>query len=325
MSMDRPLISLTHCLLRIFSSVTSFTLLLLQRRKTVSFTGQRATINNTAIQASTKKDTRKFSAIKSCQRFLRSQAVMMFSLWRCSIVLFYLFQEVFGLYPEILWNPAPWRGHGIIPVIHNLESFQVPYIIDALDDIKCCTVSLRHATALESLRELTEQFGPYCTVGVSTVVSEQQIRDAHAAGAEFISTTFNAESLLVEAKRLDLPILCGALTYSEAKASLAMGADALKFYPSTHISPLELREVLQQLTTDGTYHLGAVPIDDQRMYRDVYVAGGVKETDFASYMKSGANGFAIGFDCKLMTPAAIRKQLKELTTQWEEVKQSITT
>ena len=240
-------------------------------------------------------------------------------------MLFYFSRIVVGLYPEILWNPAPWRGHGIIPVIHNLELFQVPYIIEALDGIKCCTVSLRHGTALESLRELTEQFGPFCTVGVSTVVSEQQIRDAHAAGAEFISTTFNAESLLTEAKRLDMPILCGTLTYSESKASLIMGADALKFYPSTHISPTALRDVLQRLTADGTYNFGVVPVGDQTMFRDVYVAGGVKETDFASYMKSGANGFAIGFDCKLMTPKAIQKQLKELSTQWVEVKQSIKT
>ena len=241
-------------------------------------------------------------------------------------ILFLFSPIVWGLYPEILWNPTPWRGHGgILPVIHNLELFQVPYIIEALDGIKCCTVSLRHAAALDSLRELTEQFGPFCTVGVSTVVSEQQIRDAHAAGAEFISTTFNAESLLIEAKRLDMPILCGTLTYSEAKASLDMGADALKFYPSTQISPTALRDVIQQLTADGTYHFGVVPEGEHSTFRDVYVAGGVQETDFASYMKAGANGFAIGFDCKSMTPKAMQKQLKGLSTQWMEVKQSMKT
>ena len=72
-------------------------------------------------------------------------------------------------------NYLPWKTKHILPVIHNLENFQVPAIIDALDGIKCCTVSLRHASALTSLRDLTEQFGPYCDVGVSSAVSTAQV------------------------------------------------------------------------------------------------------------------------------------------------------
>ena len=72
-------------------------------------------------------------------------------------------------------NFLPWQQKHIIPVIHNLEYFQVSALIDALDGIRCCTVSLRHASALSSLKDLTEQFGPYCDVGVSTVVSTNQV------------------------------------------------------------------------------------------------------------------------------------------------------
>jgi 2-keto-3-deoxy-6-phosphogluconate aldolase len=79
---------------------------------------------------------------------------------------------------QALDNYKPWKRTPILPVIHNLETFQVPTIIDALDGIKCCTVSLRHANAMLSLKELTEQFGPYCDVGVSTVVSTNQVCDS---------------------------------------------------------------------------------------------------------------------------------------------------
>lgn len=72
-------------------------------------------------------------------------------------------------------NYLPWQQSHVIPVIHNLESFQVPSIINALDGIRCCSVSLRHASALSSLTALAEQFGPYCEVGVSTVVSTNQV------------------------------------------------------------------------------------------------------------------------------------------------------
>ena len=92
----------------------------------------------------------------------------------CCCVAMLVIQNV-SLSNALVDNYLPWKTKSIIPVIHNLESFQVPAIIDALDDIKCCTVSLRHVSALSSLKTLTEQFGPYCDVGVSSAVSTNQV------------------------------------------------------------------------------------------------------------------------------------------------------
>jgi len=232
-----------------------------------------------------------------------------------------------ALYPTQTFNPAPWRGHGVVPVIHNLETFQVPYVIDALEGFKCCTVSLRHATALDALKEMVEQFGPYCAVGASTVVSETQVQLAKAHGAQFVSTMFNAEALHAAATTLSLPILCGVLSHREASTALTLGADALKFYPSTSISPAQLRNTLQRLAeTNPDCYFGNVPAKTPpgavagtgagagagADYVDVYVAGGVREADFAAYVAAGANGFAIGLDCKLITPKQMREKLKEL-------------
>lgn len=225
-------------------------------------------------------------------------------------------------YRPVLPTLSPWRGHGIIPVIHNLESFQVPYIIDALEGFKCCTVSLRHAAALESLHELTEQFGPFCAVGVSTVVSESQIREAKAAGATFISTMFNAEAMLVEAQRCELPVLCGVSTYQDARTALDMGADALKFYPSTNISPAQLSSTVHMLISDGDYtfqNTESLPTVADN-FIDVYVAGSVKDADFAEYMKAGANGFALGFDCQQLPPKQIRQRLKDVSSLYSSLK-----
>ena len=236
-------------------------------------------------------------------------------------VLFLLSQHAQALYPTPTFNPAPWRGHGVVPVIHNLETFQVPYIIDALEGFKCCTVSLRHATALDALKEMVEQFGPYCAVGASTVVSEAQVQLAHAHGAAFVSTMFNAEALHAAATAHSMPILCGVTSHRESSTALVWGADALKFYPSTAISPAQLRDVLQRLTdTNRDCAFGKGPGGELPLgadFVDVVVAGGVREEDFASYVAAGANGFAIGLDCKLMTPKQMRQKLKELKTMYE--------
>ena len=71
---------------------------------------------------------------------------------------------------------TPWKGVEILPVFHNLESFQIPYIIDALDGCKSCSVSLRHPRSMASAGELIDEFGPFCNVGVSSVVSTAQVR-----------------------------------------------------------------------------------------------------------------------------------------------------
>jgi hypothetical protein len=84
--------------------------------------------------------------------------------------------QVWAARTVVYENYLPWQQLHIIPVIHNLECFQVPSMIDALDGIRCCTVSLRHESALSSLKDLAEQFGPYCDVGVSTVVSTNQVQ-----------------------------------------------------------------------------------------------------------------------------------------------------
>jgi 2-keto-3-deoxy-6-phosphogluconate aldolase len=86
---------------------------------------------------------------------------------------------------SLIKKVLPWDNELIIPVLHNLEMIQVPKIVDALDGWSCCTVSLRHATALDSLRELAENFGPYCHIGVSTVVSESQVIFLHLVSHSF--------------------------------------------------------------------------------------------------------------------------------------------
>lgn len=103
----------------------------------------------------------------------------MFSFYRTRIYILLLILSQFQIWAArtvVYDNFLPWQQLHIIPVIHNLECFQVPSMIDALDGIRCCTVSLRHESALSSLRDLAEQFGPYCDVGVSTVVSTNQVQ-----------------------------------------------------------------------------------------------------------------------------------------------------
>ena len=101
-----------------------------------------------------------------------------------------------------------------------------------------------------------------------------------------------------------MSVLCGVSSIIEAKQALLWGAEALKFYPATSIKPKELKDVISELKSDGSLAFSNVT--------DIIVAGGVLDVDYEAYMSAGATNFAVGFDCKKMTPRQVRLKLKDL-------------
>jgi 2-keto-3-deoxy-6-phosphogluconate aldolase len=139
-----------------------------------------------------------------------------------------------------------------------------------------------------------------------------QIIDAEKSGALFVSTMFNSRSLIEQTKKCDMPILCGVSTLDEAKQSLLWGAEALKFYPASNVKPKALADIMNCLKNDGSLAANDVT--------EIIVAGGVSEADFGEYIAAGATNFAIGFDCKKLTPRQIRLKLIDLNKLFASVK-----
>jgi 2-keto-3-deoxy-6-phosphogluconate aldolase len=117
---------------------------------------------------------------------------------------------------------------------------------------------------------------------------------------------------MTEAETYEMPILCGVLTFKEAKQALLSNANALKFYPATAMNPKLLAKIIDQLKDEGL-------VSSNKMI-DIIVAGGVLNTDFEAYMRAGATGFAIGFDCRKVTPNQIQIKLKDLNEHYKSLK-----
>lgn len=118
-----------------------------------------------------------------------------------------------------------------------------------------------------------------------------------------------ADSLLHCATKLDLPVLCGVSSIQESLLALQGGASALKFYPASKVNPNELNRILEYLRNDASTStiLSNTPI---------IVAGGVREVDFDAYLKAGATGFALGFDCQKVSldciPAIVSRSVQHM-------------
>jgi 2-keto-3-deoxy-6-phosphogluconate aldolase len=129
---------------------------------------------------------------------------------------------------------------------------------------------------------------------------------------------YNSRHLIEAAKQHQMPILCGVLTLEDALHALRLDADALKFFPATNLSPNTLQGILNELRGEGL-----IKSDDSNNPR-IYVAGGVQKSEFGPYLSSGATGFAIGLDCRKVTPSQMRVQLKELRNAYSTANKSIT-
>ncbi len=91
-------------------------------------------------------------------------------------------------------------------------------------------VTLRTPAALDAIRAMAEV--PGGIVGAGTVLSPVDAEAAKAAGARFAVSPGATDKLLAACAALDLPLLPGAVTASEAMRLLEAGYTTAKFFPA---------------------------------------------------------------------------------------------
>lgn len=128
--------------------------------------------------------------------------------------------------------------------------------------IRLIELTLTASDALESLPRLSEQFGDHAVIGMGTVL---RVEDAHAsidAGARYLVTPLVVPSVIEVAVSRGVPIIVGALTPTEIHTALACGADAIKIFPASAVSPQYLRELAGPLPGLAIMPSGGVAVDD---------------------------------------------------------------
>ena len=115
-------------------------------------------------------------------------------------------------------------------------------IIDRLEDARplaealvkgglpALEVTLRTPVALEAIRIMSDVAGG--VVGAGTILDAAQAREAVAAGAKFLVSPGSTPAVLDAALDLDVPILPGVATASEAMMVREKGFRVMKFFPA---------------------------------------------------------------------------------------------
>ncbi len=97
--------------------------------------------------------------------------------------------------------------------------------------ITCAEIVLRTSKALDCIKAVSEQV-PEITVGVGTLLREQQVKEAVEAGAKFLVSPSFTPKLASAMQETGLPMLPGVVSPSEITQALELGIKELKFFPA---------------------------------------------------------------------------------------------
>ncbi|MBW4459525.1 MAG: bifunctional 4-hydroxy-2-oxoglutarate aldolase/2-dehydro-3-deoxy-phosphogluconate aldolase [Nodosilinea sp. WJT8-NPBG4] len=131
---------------------------------------------------------------------------------------------------------------------------------------------------------------PHCTIGVGTVLSEADLRDAVGAGTQFCFCPHTDLSITELAQEIKIPIVPGALTPNEVVAAWQAGATAVKVFPVNAVGGASYIRSFQ----GPLAHIPLIP------------TGGVTVENAGEMLKAGA--IAVGLSTSLFPKVAVAEQ-----------------
>jgi 2-dehydro-3-deoxyphosphogalactonate aldolase len=151
--------------------------------------------------------------------------------------------------------------------------------------LRAIEVPLNSPEPFVSISALAAQFGDSCLCGAGTVLNADDVQRTFDAGGRLIVAPNCDPDVIIAALKLDMLVMPGIATATEAFAAIHAGATQLKLFPAA---------------TYGTRHLKALRDVLPAAVR-VYPVGGVGADDIAEWLQAGAAGF--GFGSELFRPA----------------------
>jgi len=168
----------------------------------------------------------------------------------------------------------------LIAILRGLTPDRAVGVGRALYDegFRVIEVPLNRPKALDAISALADRLGQDAVIGAGTVLTPDDVHAVADAGGRLVVAPNGDPAVIRAAQDLDLAIVPGAFTPSEALAMTALGVDGLKLFPAEVIPP------------DGVRALRTVIPDDLPLLP----VGGIDPYSLEPYLKAGANGFGIG-------------------------------
>jgi 2-dehydro-3-deoxyphosphogluconate aldolase/(4S)-4-hydroxy-2-oxoglutarate aldolase len=150
-------------------------------------------------------------------------------------------------------------------------------------------VTMTTPGALETIRNAATELGNSIVMGAGTVLDAETCEAAVLAGAQYIVTPAVRPEVIAMARKLDVPVLTGAMTPTEALTAHELGSDFIKLFPAEQLGPAMVKALLAPLPM-----LKLVP------------TGGVVPSNVGEYVAAGA--VALGAGSQLVSRESVQRQ-----------------
>ena len=168
---------------------------------------------------------------------------------------------------------------GVIAVIRADSSSQLLDAAKAMAEggLTAMEVTMTTPNALEVIRSVVKELGDRVLMGVGTVLDDVTARLAILAGAEYVVTPVLRPDVIALCRRYSKPIVCGAVTPTEALNAHEAGADFVKLFPADTLGPTYIKALKAPLP-----QLQIIP------------TGGVTTKTAGDFIKAGCAAVAAG-------------------------------
>ena len=167
----------------------------------------------------------------------------------------------------------------LIAILRGITPAEAPAIGQALvsSGFAIIEVPLNSPEPVQSISTLVAQF-PQALIGAGTVLNAPQCKDVHAAGGRLVGAPNFNPAVVAQALALNMVVLPGVATPTEAFAALDAGAHGLKLFPAEMMSPATVKAMRAVLPPNAAL----MPV------------GGITPDNMAAYRAAGASGFGLG-------------------------------
>ncbi len=174
------------------------------------------------------------------------------------------------------------KDTGVIPVVRATTADEAMRAIDAIREggISVLEITMTVPGAIKVIEQVSKRYGKDALVGAGTVLDPEIAEACISSGARFVvSPALNLETIAC-CRRLDVPVMPGALTPTEVVQAWNAGADFVKVFPAGAVG--------------GASYLKALKAPLPQI--ELVPTGGVTIVTAADFIRAGAAALGVGTD-----------------------------